>query len=63
MVNDPADPRDPGRTDGPLRQIPVRRNSAKSDVDAIVKKYDAESNFRNLKGITAKSHRRPMCDA
>jgi TRAP transporter 4TM/12TM fusion protein len=24
------------------------------DVDAIVKKYDAESNFRNLKGVTAK---------
>ena len=26
----------------------------KDDVNAIVKKYDAESNFRNLKGITAK---------
>ena len=27
---------------------------SKQDVDAIVKKYDAESNFRNLKGFTAK---------
>ena len=27
---------------------------SEQDVDAIVKKYDAESNFRNLKGVTAK---------
>ena len=27
---------------------------SKQDVDAIVKKYDAESNFRNLKGLTAR---------
>ena len=27
---------------------------SKEAVDAIVKKYDAESNFRNLKGVTAK---------
>ena len=33
--------------------VPEREISA-ADVDAIVKKFDAESNFRNLKGFTAK---------
>jgi len=53
MVNDPADPR---AQDGPKPSSTDtgEKEPSKVDVDAIVKKYDAESNFRNLKGITAK---------
>jgi len=53
MVNVPADPRtqdEPKRTSEETGE----KEFSEEDVDAIVKKYDAESNFRNLKGITAK---------
>ncbi len=53
MVNVPPDPRtqdEPKRTSEETGE----KEFSEEDVDAIVKKYDAESNFRNLKGITAK---------
>ena len=53
MANDLADPTE---SDGPKSHTvdTSEKEFANQDVDAIVKKYDAESNFRNLKGFTAK---------
>ncbi len=52
MVNDPAGP---NVTDGPRSSAEPREKALRQeDVDAIVKKFDAESNFRNLKGVTAR---------
>ncbi len=53
MVNAPPDPRAQDEPKPPSAETGEKEFS-KEDVDAIVKKYDAESNFRNLKGITAK---------
>ena len=53
MVNAPPDPRVQDEPKPPFAEAGEKAFS-KEDVDAIVKKYDAESNFRNLKGITAK---------
>ena len=41
------------KSDRPPTEEEERQMDA-ADVEAIVKKYDAESNFRNLGGITAK---------
>ena len=53
MVNAPPDPRAQDEPKPPSADTGEKEFS-EEDVDAIVKKYDAESNFRNLKGITAK---------
>jgi TRAP transporter 4TM/12TM fusion protein len=38
----------------PDTTVDSHKKFTEEDVDAIIKKYDAESNFRNLKGFTAK---------
>ena len=53
MVNAPPDPGAQVEPKPPSAET-GEKEFRKEDVDAIVKKYDAESNFRNLKGITAK---------
>jgi len=47
---------EPAAPDGPKPPTAeaAEKEFSKEDVEAIVKKYDAESNFRNLKGVTAK---------
>jgi TRAP transporter 4TM/12TM fusion protein len=54
MVNAPPDPRAQDEPKPPSADTGEKEFS-EEDVDAIVKKYDAESNFRNLKGITSKA--------
>jgi len=53
MANDLVEPAAPEGPKSPTADTDEKEFS-EQDVDAIVKKYDAESNFRNLKGITAK---------
>ena len=53
MANDLVEPAAPEGPKSPTADTDEKEFS-EQDVDAIVKKYDAESNFRNLKGVTAK---------
>ncbi|HSO19104.1 MAG TPA: TRAP transporter permease [Desulfosarcina sp.] len=53
MSNDPRAPMQPDPPE-PKTEGPAEKEFSAADVEGIVKKYDAESNFRNLKGVTAK---------